>query len=57
MLQIAAIMADVFSDANTKIRYPTSSLSNFKNCSAKIQDIYVLSLDVLSSKHSNETAK
>ena len=44
ILQMAAIMADVFSDLNAKIRNPTSSLLNFKNHLTKFQDIYVLGL-------------
>ena len=44
ILQMAATMADVFSDPNDKIRNPTSSLSNFKNRLAQIQDINVLGL-------------
>ena len=43
-LQMAAIMADVFSDPNAKIRNPTSSLLNFKNRLTKFQDIYALRL-------------
>ena len=44
ILQMATTMADVFSDPNNKIRNPTSSLSNFKNRLAQIQDINVLGL-------------
>ena len=40
ILQMTAIMADVFSDPNAKIRNPTSSLLNFKNRLTKFQDIY-----------------
>ena len=44
MLQMGATMADVFSDPKDKIRNPASSLSNFKNRLAQIQDISVLGL-------------
>ena len=44
ILQMAATIADVFSDPNDKIRNPASSLSNFKNRLAQIQDINVLGL-------------
>jgi hypothetical protein len=38
MLQMAATMADILGDPNTKIRNPDSSLLNFKNHLANIQD-------------------
>ena len=44
ILQMAATMADVLSDLIDKIRNPASSLSNFKNRLAQIQDINVLGL-------------
>ena len=44
ILQMATTMANVFSDPNDKIRNPASSMSNFKNRLAQIQDINVLGL-------------
>ena len=44
ILQMATTIADVFSDPNDKIRNPASSLLNFKNHLAQIQDINVLGL-------------
>ena len=44
ILQMAAIMADVSSEPNAKIRNPTSSILNFNNHLAKFQDIYALGL-------------
>jgi hypothetical protein len=44
---MAAIMANVFSDPNDKIRHPAFSLLNFKNNLMQIQDnihVHVLGL-------------